>query len=85
MKALLACLQWDLKSGVPSTAFQHVVRQIGKFYNGFAAVQPPAVTTEMLHRIHASFKVHLAQQMIRKQITPHDSLHYGFVPSIPFD
>ncbi|KAI6230703.1 Vacuolar protein sorting-associated protein 54 [Aphelenchoides fujianensis] len=69
--------QWDLKAGVPSTAFQHVVRQIGKFYNGFAAVQPPAVTTEMLHRIHASFKVHLAQQMIRKHITPHDSLHYG--------
>ncbi|KAI6186808.1 Vacuolar protein sorting-associated protein 54 [Aphelenchoides besseyi] len=69
--------QWDLKSGIPSTAFQHVVRQIGKFYNGFAAVQPPTVTTEMLHRIHAQFKVQLAQHMIRRQITPHDSLNYG--------
>ncbi|KAI6236808.1 Vacuolar protein sorting-associated protein 54 [Aphelenchoides besseyi] len=69
--------QWDLKSGIPSTAFQHVVRQIGKFYNGFVAVQPPTVTTEMLHRIHAQFKVQLAQHMIRRQITPHDSLNYG--------
>jgi delta-aminolevulinic acid dehydratase/porphobilinogen synthase len=38
---------------------------------------PPQMTTEMLHRIHAHFKVHMARKMIEKQITPHDSLIYG--------
>ncbi|KAI6189641.1 Vacuolar protein sorting-associated protein 54 [Aphelenchoides bicaudatus] len=73
--------QWDLKSGTPSTAFHHIVKQIGKFYNGFSTVMPPKVTTEMLHRIHAEFKVKMADQMIKKQITPHDSLNYGLANS----
>lgn len=40
---------------------------------------PPKVTTEMLHRIHAQFKVHMANKMIEKQISPHDSFNYGKV------
>ncbi|CAD5229820.1 unnamed protein product [Bursaphelenchus xylophilus] len=69
--------QWSLSSNSPSAAFQHIIRQIGKFYNGFSSVMPPKDTTLLLRRIHENFKVHLAEKMIEKGISPHDALHYG--------
>ncbi|CAD5225421.1 unnamed protein product [Bursaphelenchus okinawaensis] len=69
--------QWTLSSNTPSNAFQHIIRQIGKFYNGFSSVMPPKDTTLLLRRIHENFKVHLAEKMIQKGISPHDALNYG--------
>lgn len=49
--------QWTLTSGIPSTAFQHVIKQIGKFYNGFSSVMPAKETTVRSNTIVIDFGI----------------------------
>ncbi|KAI1720539.1 vps54-like protein domain-containing protein [Ditylenchus destructor] len=61
----------------PTPAFQLIVKQIGKFYSGYSSVMPPKLSTEILHRIHANFRIYLKQHLQARGITPHNSLIYG--------
>uniref|UniRef100_A0A914CCL0 Vacuolar protein sorting-associated protein 54 C-terminal domain-containing protein n=1 Tax=Acrobeloides nanus TaxID=290746 RepID=A0A914CCL0_9BILA len=71
--------EWEINGQIPSPAFQQIVRQIGKFYNGFTNVMSPKITNEMILRIHESFKSHLKQVLQTRSITPYDPLTYGLV------
>jgi vacuolar protein sorting-associated protein 54 len=71
--------EWELKPTTPSPTFQHIVRQIGKFYNGYASLMPQDQTAQMLLRVHQNFKRYLKEHLVARQITPHDSLTYGHV------
>uniref|UniRef100_A0A7E4VVQ6 Vacuolar protein sorting-associated protein 54 n=1 Tax=Panagrellus redivivus TaxID=6233 RepID=A0A7E4VVQ6_PANRE len=63
----------------PSACFQQVIKQIGKFYNGFSSVMPPSETTKMLLRVHSNFKSHLRNILHQRGVNPHDSLAFGLV------
>ena len=71
--------EWRVEGKTPTVAFQNIIKQIGKFYQGYSAIMPAEVTTAMLHRIHANFKLYFKQHLQARGITPHDAVTYGLV------
>lgn len=37
--------EWRIEGKTPTPAFQHIIRQIGKFYSGYSAIMPSEITT----------------------------------------
>uniref|UniRef100_A0A0R3RTR6 Vacuolar protein sorting-associated protein 54 n=1 Tax=Elaeophora elaphi TaxID=1147741 RepID=A0A0R3RTR6_9BILA len=71
--------QWDVKGSIPSPAFQQMCRQLGKFYNGLSGIMPENMIKDLFLRVHKNFKDNLKAQLAQMNITPHDSLTYGFL------
>ncbi|VDN07709.1 unnamed protein product [Thelazia callipaeda] len=70
---------WEVKGSIPSPTFQHMCRQLGKFYNGLTGIMPESMIKELFLRVHENFKKILKIHLNRLNISPHDSLTYGWV------
>uniref|UniRef100_A0AC34F5Y1 Vacuolar protein sorting-associated protein 54 n=2 Tax=Panagrolaimus sp. ES5 TaxID=591445 RepID=A0AC34F5Y1_9BILA len=82
---IVSCLSsWQTQGEAPTPPFQQLIKQIGKFYNGFSSVMPPSETTKILLRVHSNFKSHYRNILNQHGVTPQNALSYGLA-SADFD
>jgi vacuolar protein sorting-associated protein 54 len=82
---IVSCLSsWKTVGESPTPPFQQLIKQIGKFYNGFSSVMPASETRKILLRVHSNLKSHFRNILNQHDVTPQNALSYGLA-SADFD